>query len=762
MYNNFEKLNSKFFLEKEKQDEIFNYVRTLFEYLEKNELEPFGNTFKKVFGLSLDAFVFKKFQKYLSPNIKNKVKELRGMYNKLDPQVHQSILFLKHFSIRKLSLQDSYDDRPSYNQKIDVHEAKTTLKYFWLLLKWMRIKINNDNDEEIQNISYKNEKSITSPIETKEFKNLKNNNDDITVKTNTYAQLIMSHNYRFSIPVYQRDYTWLTENMNKLENDLLDRFNDKNTHYFGALAIAMDKKNKLLKIIDGQQRITTSILIFKCFYDFMMEKDLRVPEELENFMLKKIGKIYINQDVLTSQKSITRILKNRFVKSDKQLDKKAWNNMVHFKNFLIQKYQENIDIVDLYRTFAQNFESAVLYFDTKFENEMDIFKNLNTGGTQLKDWDLIRNFLFSKLKDEIMLENEEEINRFINNKFLVPLNTFTKNKSDSAIEEFFTIYLRYEFIYKNNKIFSKKGKNFPIYENFKKIWNINNGTEKITSFEIFKQKIEKIEKILSIYIELKYAYKKERWSKLNPYSHKIDLICNKVDFIPIIIKSIFDNCSSSDDRISELDSKTIELIEMIESYLIKSNAYGNNMSSVMDTFLLKNKKNKKTFNESFWNFLKNETINKLENDEWLKEMIKMNNIKPQLKTNILINLEYKINTLPMQKIKDIDSIERIIPQKIKFSNYDDKSISKEEFNDLHSNNNNHLGNLLILTKNDIFGLNQKLFLEKKQLYEAYGLANNNIKKVGLMNLTKFTYEDVKKRTEALADYIIESEIYYQK
>ena len=714
MYKNFEILNSKIFLEKEKQDEIFNYVKTLFEYLEKNELEPFGNALRKVFELSLNAFVFKKFQKYLSPGtIKNKVKELRGMDVNLDPQVHQSVLFLKDFSNRESHSQDSYDDRPSYNQKIDFYEARTALKYFWLLLKWMRIKINNDNDEEIQNLSYKNEKSITSPIETKEFKNLKNNNDDITVKTNTYAQLIMSHNYHFSIPVYQRDYTWSAENINKLENDLLERLNDKKTHYFGALAIAMDKNNKLLKIIDGQQRITTSILIFKCFYDFMIDKDLRVPEELDKFMSKKIGKIYINQDVLTSQKSITRILKNRFVKSDKQLDKKAWNNMMHFKNFLNQKYQENIDIVDLYRTFAQNFESAVLYFDTKFENEMDIFKNLNTGGTQLKDWDLIRNFLFSKLEDEIMLENEEGINKFINNKFLVPLNTFTKNKSDSAIEEFFTIYLRYEFIYKNNKIFSKKGKNFPIYESFKEIWNLSNGSKKITNLEDFKEKIGRIEKILSVYIELKYAYKKERWSKLNPHSHKIDLICNKVDFIPIIIKSIFDNCSSSDNRISELGSNTIELFEMIESYLVKSAAYGNNMSVAMDTFLLRNKTNKKNFNELFWNFLKNETTYKLENNEWLKEMIKMNNIKSQVKTNILINLEYKINNLPIQKIKDIDSIERIIPQKIKFSKYDDKSISEEEFNDLHSNNNNHLGNLLILTKSDIFGLNQKSFLEKK-------------------------------------------------
>ena len=762
MYKNFEILNSKIFLEKEKQDEIFNYVKTLFEYLEKNELEPFGNSLRKVFELSLNAFAFKKFQKYLSPGIKNKIKELRAMDIYLDSQVHQSILFLKYFSNRESHSQDSYDDRPSYNQKIDFYEAKTALKYFWLLLKWMRIKINNDYDEEIQNLNYKEAKSISSPIETKEFKNLKNYNDDINVKTITYAQLIMSHNYRFSIPVYQRDYTWSIENINKLENDLLERFNDKKTHYFGALAIAMDKKNKLLKIIDGQQRITTSILIFKCFYDFMKDKDLQIPEELDKFISKKIGRIYINQDVLTSQKSITRILKDRFVKSDKQLDKKAWNNMLHFKDFLNKKYQENIDIVDLYRTFAQNFESVILYFDTTLDNEMDIFKNLNTGGIQLKDWDLIRNFLFSKLEDEIMLENEEDINKLINNKFLVPLNSFTKNKSDTAIEEFFTIYLRYEFIYKTNKIFSKKGKDFPIYENFKKIWNFSNGTKKITSLEIFKEKINKIEKILSVYIELKYAYRKESWSKLNPYSHKIDLICNKVNFIPIIIKSIFDNCSSSDNRISELDSNTIELFEMIESYLVKSVAYGNNMSSNIDNFLLKNKTNKKTFNESFWNFLKNEKTYKLENNQWLKEMIKINNIKPQIKTNILINLEHKINGLSTEKINYIDSIEHIIPQKIKFNNYDDKNISEEEFNDLHSNYNNHLGNLLILTKNDSFILNKKPFLEKKEIYETYGLANNNIRKINLMNLTKFTYQDVKKRTEALADYIIESEIYYQK
>ncbi len=762
MYKNFEILNSKIFLEKEKQDEIFNYVKTLFEYLEKNELEPFGNHLRKAFELSLNTFAFKKFQIYLPNGIWNKINKLKEMDIYFEPQVHQSILFLKYLSNRESHLQDFYDDRPSYNQKMDVYEAKTALKYFWLLLKWMRIKINNNNDEEIQNITYKDGKGINSPIETREFKNLKNNNNDIEVKTNTYAQLIMSHNYHFSIPVYQRDYTWSIENINKLENDLSDRFNDKKTHYFGALAIAMDKKNKLLKIIDGQQRITTSILIFKSFYNFMKEKNLRIPEELDKFILKKIQKIYINQDVLTSQKSITQIIKNRFMESNKELDKKAWNNMLHFKDFLNRKYQEKIDIVDLYRTFAQNFESAVLYFDTTLENEMDIFTNLNTGGTQLKDWDLIRNFLFSKLEDEVMFKEEENINRLINRKFLVPLNTYTKNKSDNAIQEFFTIYLRYEFIFKNNTIFSKQGKDFPIYENFKKIWNINNGTKKITSFEVFKQKIDEIEKILLIYIELKYAYKAQISSKLNPFSHKIDLICNKLDFIPIIIKSIFDNCTLVDNEIFKLDSKTIELFEIIESYLVKSAAYGNNMSKNMDSFLLKNKTNKETFNELFWHFLKNETRYKLETNDWFKEMIKMNNVKSQVKRNILINLEHKINTFSTQQIKFSTSIEHIIPQKLNFDNYDDKSISREEFNDLHSNYNNHLGNLMILNQNDNSKANKKLFLEKKEFYETYDLANNNIEKVGLMHLTKFTYKDVKERTEALANYIIDNKIYYEK
>lgn len=762
MYKNFEKLNSKIFLEKN-QDEIFRKIKTLFDYLENNELENFGNYLRKTLELSLNAFAFLKFKKTLSNGLRNKIKELEeNIY--FDSKVHQSILFLRYFCNRESHSQNSYG-RPSYNLKIDVHEAKVALRFYWLLLKWMRIKINDDYDEEIQDADYKEGKLINTPIESEEFKNLRNNNNDIKALTNTFGQLVISHNYRFTIPVYQRDYTWSIDNINKLQNDLLDRFEDKKTHYFGALAIAIDKKKKLFKIIDGQQRITTAILIFKSFYEFMKEKNLKIPDELNKFILQKIEKIYINQDVLTSQKSITRIIKNRFVPTDSQLDKKAWNNMLHFKKFLETNDQKNINIVDLYRTFVQNFELAVLYFDTSLEEEMDIFTNLNTGGIQLKNWDLIRNFLFSKLDEDFMIENEKDINSLINRTFLVPLNDCTNNKPGNALKEFFTIYLRYEFIFKNSEIFLNEGKDFPLYEGFKKVWNINNGSKKIKSYKLFKEKIDEIEKILKIYIEIKYGYKRDILSKLNPYSHKIDLICNKLDFIPIIIKSIFDNCNLKDNRISKLDDKTIELFEMIESYLVKSAAYGNNMSKNMDGFLLKNKTNNQNFNDTFWIFLKNETTYKLESNDWFQEMIKVNNIKLQVKINILINLEHKIkkiNTFSTQQIKFAVSNEHIISQKTNFNDYDDKTISKEEFNDLHFKYNDHLGNLLILSQKDNSKASKKPFLEKKEVYETYGLANNDIEKIGLMHLTKFTYEDVKERTKALANYIINNKIYYEK
>ena len=93
-------------------------------------------------------------------------------------------------------------------------------------------------------------------------------------------------NIHFQIPLYQRPYAWSKTEIEQLLNDLwqaYDKFMKKqkcNNHYYiGILSIAStDNDNNLFDLIDGQQRITTILLLGIVFEKF------NVLEKWSNFV----------------------------------------------------------------------------------------------------------------------------------------------------------------------------------------------------------------------------------------------------------------------------------------------------------------------------------------------------------------------------------------------------------------------------------------------------------------------------------------------
>lgn len=74
---------------------------------------------------------------------------------------------------------------------------------------------------------------------------------------------------RFQIPLYQRPYAWKPEQINQLLEDLWDAaFASHSPYYIGILSVAPTSYDSdLLDLIDGQQRITTLLLIGRTLYN---------------------------------------------------------------------------------------------------------------------------------------------------------------------------------------------------------------------------------------------------------------------------------------------------------------------------------------------------------------------------------------------------------------------------------------------------------------------------------------------------------------
>ena len=94
---------------------------------------------------------------------------------------------------------------------------------------------------------------------------------------------LQTPNVQFVIPVYKRNYDWTNTECKELLNDIISvETENRGTHFIGSIVYVTDdflsSELKQLTIIDGQQRLTTIILLFYAIY-----KNISILTFLINF-----------------------------------------------------------------------------------------------------------------------------------------------------------------------------------------------------------------------------------------------------------------------------------------------------------------------------------------------------------------------------------------------------------------------------------------------------------------------------------------------
>ncbi|MYD93087.1 MAG: DUF262 domain-containing protein, partial [Chloroflexi bacterium] len=84
---------------------------------------------------------------------------------------------------------------------------------------------------------------------------------------------IFDDKYRFTIPNYQRPYSWTTEQTGELLDDLLyavrqsNNLQDASPYFLGSVVIIKNDTSPRAEIVDGQQRITTLTILLCALRD---------------------------------------------------------------------------------------------------------------------------------------------------------------------------------------------------------------------------------------------------------------------------------------------------------------------------------------------------------------------------------------------------------------------------------------------------------------------------------------------------------------
>jgi uncharacterized protein with ParB-like and HNH nuclease domain/predicted transport protein len=210
---------------------------------------------------------------------------------------------------------------------------------------------------------------------------------------------------QFIIPIYQRTYSWEEGQCEQLWSDILRAGKDNaiGGHFIGSVVYIQQDLYQVsnqspLLVIDGQQRLTTGILIIEALC-----RHLGDSEPIEGFSAKKLRHYYL----LNSLEEGERGFKLLLTQTDKDsllslLKQKPWpaNPSLRVKanfEYFDRKIAELHDFTPLCIGLAKLMIVDIALTRGQ-DNPQLIFESMNSTGRALTQADLIRNFILMGLE----------------------------------------------------------------------------------------------------------------------------------------------------------------------------------------------------------------------------------------------------------------------------------------------------------------------------------------------------------------------------
>ncbi|MUU69480.1 DUF262 domain-containing protein [Helicobacter pylori] len=247
----------------------------------------------------------------------------------------------------------------------------------------------------------------------------------------------------FSIPVYQRNYTWEEENCGKLLQDIVSISQNKKTHFMGSITYILhliDEEKSLRQlqefvIIDGQQRVTTIMLLLKAIETKIQNEGIK--KEIGN-LLNLSGQRLRLKPIKSDKEAFDLVMQNR--SHELQGVSHIRNNYKFFIKKLDNYTSEGYRIEEIYGAFLR-LKIVAIGLELGEDDPQVVFESINATGVQLEGLDLIRNYL-------MMGENSEN-QKHLYDTYWVPLENWLGERD---LNDFIKTYLR---IYFEDKV--KKG-----------------------------------------------------------------------------------------------------------------------------------------------------------------------------------------------------------------------------------------------------------------------------------------------------------------
>lgn len=346
----------------------------------------------------------------------------------------------------------------------------------------------------------------------------------------------------FRIPVYQRNYDWSESNCNRLLDDIYGIMQSGDKHFLGTIVFMAAKSGGFALqeyiIIDGQQRLTTLMLILKalsvvaesvgddCYHE-IEEQYLHNKYCSEEFKVKL-------KPIKSDNNQFTLLLEGKIDEMDE--DTHIYHNFMLCKDRFERWAERGINPSQVLDALTK-LEIVEIVLTKGEDDPQVIFESINSTGLELSNADLIRNYL---------LMNADDQEKLYENYWLYIEKTLRNKMDYSNLDAFFMQYI----VYKTSKPVNSR----QLYNSFVKLFKDSGYSQ------------ESILKELRYYAEIfgAFVYGSDKYSdRINKLLYRLRVL-NQTTCYPFLLH-VFDDYHQG-----VITEETIEkILQFILAYLLR-------------------------------------------------------------------------------------------------------------------------------------------------------------------------------------------------
>lgn len=570
----------------------------------------------------------------------------------------------------------------------------------------------------------------------------------------------------FEIPSYQRGYAWQMRQLKDFWNDLehVSKLGDK-FHYMHSLTLRETEnefENSAFEIIDGQQRLATSLILLGLLAKTTQNKDPKYS--------------LINLEPILSYKYYGLSEAFRAI-TEEENDLEAFKTSFYAKN-LIEAYEffkEKISDTPI-ETLEKMFDALIkkMLFSVVGLNDNRIdpfssFETINNRGKDLSTLELLKNRLHFVAHKICEGKKLEKLQQEINDTYTLIYHDL-RQFEDDHLEGFLKHFVAYYYGEKGD--FKKRllEMEFNAHKRYTDNTNFNEEYEKIDDLLFYLSYSSKVwnflhtldEKSIALIVDDNKKLEIEITPKMRGLLEKMRRLnaLNDNAFLPLLLSLLTIQLAGKSANEQPYTTKELEsLLEYLErfGFLVYGVAGKNTAKNEWIELAFKaiqayrfwgdkiSIEELPTLEKNFFNRQGNSALELLE-----ENIHSLKNTKKWYQWGKALNYllyEYELHHNPETTLNfdsSLESIEHILPQN------PDQGYSAKEKNWAKNPNIVHaLGNLLLIAKNANSSLSNKPFNEKRKEYLKGSYSEKEVAKNA-----SFGVEQIKERSEKLLDFLI--------